>query len=95
MKPEIVVFNVQTFPATSRHLIDKAKDTSISASGDAKRGELQAKIVVRVLLNNDLSGLAVLRVKRDNDMFVRDQKAVIDDIMDFFSVNRCQARPLP
>jgi len=91
--PIIIIFNVQTFPAARRHLIDKAEDTSVAASGDAERRELKTEVVIRVLLNSDLSGLAVLRMKRNNDVFVSDQKTVIDNVMDFFSVNGVQDVP--
>ena len=66
---------------------------SIAASGDAERRKLQTEVVVRVFLNNDLAGLAVLRMKRKNDVFVSDQKTVIDNVMDLFSVKVVQDVP--
>jgi hypothetical protein len=63
---------MQTFPGAGRHLIDKTKDTPVTASGDAERGEDESKVVVGVFPDDELSGLAVLRVKRKNDPFVCD-----------------------
>ena len=84
---------MQTSPGTGRHLIDKTKDTPVTAPGDVERGENESKVVVGVFPDDELSGLAVLRVKRENDPLVCYQKTVIDDIMDFFSIHGVEHVP--
>jgi hypothetical protein len=91
--PEIVVLYVQTFPATGRHLIDKAEDTPVMTPGYAEQRELNPEAVVRILLNKDLSGCSLLRMQRNNDPFFSDQKTVIDNVMDFFPVQRVNHVP--
>jgi hypothetical protein len=84
---------MQTFPGTGRHLIDKTKDTPVTASGDAEWGEDESEGVVGVLPDDEPSGLAVLRVKSENDPFVCYQKTVIDNVMDFFSIHGVEDVP--
>ena len=84
---------MKTFPGTRRHLIDKTKDTPVTASGDSERGEDESKVVVGVFPDDELSCLAVLRVEREDDPFVSDQKTVTDNIMDIFSIHGVQNVP--
>jgi hypothetical protein len=83
---KIIVFYIQGFTATGRHLVNEAEYTPVAAPSDGERSKLKPQIVVRLLADLQFYHAAAFFLYRDGKPLIGSEETEIDNVVYILSV---------